>query len=171
MNNLPIELLHRTARVDAATYRVPLSCPRFARNLDYSIVVDYLLMFGYGVTIVNDGIKFTLDDKPHRTGGPAIEYTSGARLWFLCREMHRLDRSAMELSDGERRWYQNGNLHREDGPAIEFAGGARWWYFDGQLHREDSPAVEERHMCMRYHHGKLHREDGPAVERVCGAKE
>jgi hypothetical protein len=42
----------------------------------------------------------------HRVGGPAIEYTTGARVWCI-----------------------NGEYHREDGPAIENSDGTvEWWY-------------------------------------------
>ena len=46
-----------------------------------------------------------MNDKLHRTDGPAIEY-----------------------ADGYKEWYLNGELHREDGPAIEYASGDKEWY-------------------------------------------
>ena len=46
----------------------------------------------------------------HREDGPAIEYTSG------CKE-----------------WYINGYPHREDGPAYEAASGYKQWYINGYI--------------------------------------
>ena len=78
----------------------------------------------------------------HREDGPAVEYASGSRDWYLNGKLHREDGPAVELADGSKAWWLNGKLHREDGPAIEYADGSREWWLNNKIHREDGPAVE-----------------------------
>ena len=52
--------------------------------------------------------------KLHRTDGPAAEYTSGNKYWYI-----------------------NGKLHREDGPAIEYISGIKEWFINGEELTED----------------------------------
>ena len=57
-----------------------------------------------------DGItssKYTGVEILHREDGPAIEYASGYKAWYI-----------------------NGERHREDGPAIEWASGNKGWYLN-----------------------------------------
>lgn len=49
----------------------------------------------------------------HREGGPAVEYTSGTKCWYL-----------------------NGKCHREDGPAVEWANGDKEWWLNGAKYTE-----------------------------------
>lgn len=49
------------------------------------------------------------DNKLHRVGAPAVEYTDGTKVWF-----------------------QNGEMHREDGPAYEAAEGGREYHLFGK---------------------------------------
>ena len=66
-------------------------------------------MIKYTVKVFEDGSKFWyLNDKLHRTDGPAVEYANGGKEWYL-----------------------NGKRHREDGPAIEYADGRKRWFSDG----------------------------------------
>jgi hypothetical protein len=61
--------------------------------------------------IVNGlGTKFwrNSDNKLHREDGPAIEYSSGAKEWWI-----------------------NGKYHREDGPAYESSNGYKEWWING----------------------------------------
>jgi hypothetical protein len=73
-----------------------------------------------------------VNDKRHRTDGPAIEHADGYREWWLNGQLHRTDGPAIEDADGSRSWYLNGQLHRTDGPAIEDADGDREWWIDGK---------------------------------------
>jgi len=55
-----------------------------------------------------DGTKcWFLNDKLHRTNGPAMEFVSGTKFWFL-----------------------NDKRHRTDGPAVEWYDNymTKWWY-------------------------------------------
>jgi hypothetical protein len=45
-------------------------------------------------------------------------------------ELHREDGPAMEYASGDKYWYINGKRHREDGPAIELANGTKYWYIN-----------------------------------------
>jgi hypothetical protein len=51
---------------------------------------------------------------------------------------HRTDGPAVEYSSGEKHWYVNGKRHRTDGPAIEYSNGNKEWWVSGfQLTEED----------------------------------
>jgi hypothetical protein len=41
----------------------------------------------------------------HRLDGPAVEYTTGTKAWFINDKYHRLDGPAVEWTTGERNWY------------------------------------------------------------------
>jgi hypothetical protein len=68
----------------------------------------------------------------HREDGPAVEYASGSRDWYLNGKLHREDGPAVELADGSKAWWLNGKLHREDGPAIEYADGFKRWHLNDE---------------------------------------
>jgi len=48
---------------------------------------------------------YYLNDKLHRTDGPAVEWNSGNKSWWLHDKRHRLDGPAVEWYDGEKSWY------------------------------------------------------------------
>ena len=93
------------------------------------------------------GNKFYYSDREmttlHRGDGPAIEWASGTKAWYLNGKYHREDGPAIEWSSGSRAWYINGELHREDGPAVEWDSGGKEWYLNDKRHREDGPAYED----------------------------
>jgi len=66
----------------------------------------------------------------------------GNKFWYLdgTNTFHREDGPACEYSTGDKLWYINDKLHREDGPACEHVGGYKAWYVNGNLHRLDGPA-------------------------------
>ena len=86
--------------------------------------------------------EYHLDDKLHRTDGPAVEYFNGDKSWWVDDKCHRTDGPAIELISGYKSWYVDSKLHRTDGPAVEFVNGDKSWYVDGKRHRTDGPAVE-----------------------------
>lgn len=63
---------------------------------------------------IDDEGKYYFSDKKmtrlHREDGPACEYISGTKAWYL-----------------------NGDCHRQDGPAIEYTNGTKGWYFYNRL--------------------------------------
>ena len=67
----------------------------------------------------------------HREDGPAAEYASGYRYWYINNKLHREDGPAVEYDTGTKAWYTNGELHREDGPAVEWSGGGKEWFING----------------------------------------
>jgi len=86
---------------------------------------------------VNDNdTKFYYSDRKmttlHREDGPAIEWASGTKAWYLNGKYHREDGPAIEYDSGTKAWYLNGKRHREDGPAIEWADGSKSWYINGK---------------------------------------
>ena len=69
--------------------------------------------------------------------GPAIEYASGTKVWYINGKRHREDGPAMEWAFGSKEWWINNKRHREDGPARELVNGHKEWYIDGQEYSEE----------------------------------
>jgi hypothetical protein len=78
----------------------------------------------------------------HRVDGPACEYASGTKCWYLNGQLHRVDGPAIERANGDKEWWLNGRLHRVNGPAIEHVNGVKEWWLNGKRHRVDGPAIE-----------------------------
>lgn len=73
----------------------------------------------------------------HRLDGPAIEYTSGTKEWWVNGELHREDGAAIEYASGTKCWCVNDKRHRIDGPAIEWSdGGRKEWWIEGTQYTE-----------------------------------
>ena len=93
------------------------------------------------IKIDKDGDKFYYKDKQmtirHREDGPAVEYATGYKSWYINGQYHRLDGPAIEWGNGSKVWLINGKYHREDGPAIEYTDGHKAWYIDGELLSEE----------------------------------
>ena len=70
----------------------------------------------------------------HREDGPAIEYSSGSKSWYIDGYPHREDGPAVEIIDEHNEWWVNGKLHRIDGPAIEYFDEdyPNYWWINGQ---------------------------------------
>ena len=87
----------------------------------------------YTVKVDDTGTKrWYVDNKLHRTDGPACEYADGDKHWYQNNKLHRTDGPAMERADGSKIWYVDGKCHRTDGPACEYANGTKFWYLDGK---------------------------------------
>jgi hypothetical protein len=101
---------------------------------------------------------YYLNNNLHREDGPAIEWGSGYKAWYINgkrqdfksgmfkNNMKRITKlpnggELLELPDGAKCWYLNGKYHREDGPALEYPNGDKIWYLNGKCHREDGPAI------------------------------
>ena len=48
------------------------------------------------------------EGRPHRTDGPAIEYSNGTKVWYINGLRHRTDGPAIEWADGDKEWCLNG---------------------------------------------------------------
>ena len=60
----------------------------------------------------------------------------GTTRWYKdakCKVLHREVGPAIEYTSGDKVWYQNGQLHRTDGPAAVFADDTKRWYINGVL--------------------------------------
>lgn len=66
----------------------------------------------------------------------ATTYTKGSPNYF-----HREDGPALEFVTGEKHYYVENKLHRVGGPAVILPDGSSIYYFEGKVHREDGPAV------------------------------
>ena len=60
----------------------------------------------------------------------------GTKRWYLNDKLHRTDGPAVEYVSGSKEWYLNGNLHRTDGPAMEWTDGTKRWFLDGVEYTE-----------------------------------
>ena len=62
---------------------------------------------------------------------PKRVYRNNCIEWWIevdcIRLRHRKDGPAVEFISGEKQWFVNGRIHRIDGPAIE-AATLSWWY-------------------------------------------
>ena len=52
-------------------------------------------------------------------------------------ELHREDGPAVEYDSGYKAWYIHGKCHREDGPAIIKADGTKEWWLNGEFINRD----------------------------------
>jgi hypothetical protein len=77
---------------------------------------------------LDSGSKLTL----HKEDGPAREYVSGHKEWYLNGERHREDGPAVIFPSGTREWWMYGKVHRVNGPAIEHNDGDRSWWINGE---------------------------------------
>jgi hypothetical protein len=62
--------------------------------------------------------------------------SNGSKFYYKYKAMtilHREDGPALEYSTGRKEWYLNGKLHREDGPAVERCDGTVNWYLNGEI--------------------------------------
>lgn len=63
---------------------------------------------------------------------------SGRKEWYnQSGQPHRLDGPAVEWASGRKEWWVNGKRHRDDGPAIEFKDGRKEWWFNDRRHTEE----------------------------------
>ena len=77
----------------------------------------------------------------HLSDGRLIRITPvGDKLWFLNNKLHRTDGPAIEYANGDKFWYLNNKLHRTDGPALEYSDARRGgsWYLNGVRQAEPS---------------------------------
>lgn len=81
--------------------------------------------------------EWYVNDKHHRTDGPAVEWANGAKFWFISGKLHRIDGPAIIRGNGTEEWFINGIRHRTDGPAVEFCNGYKAWYVNGKRLTEE----------------------------------
>jgi len=91
-----------------------------------------------GLIISNSDKYWYINDKLHRTDGPAVENSNGDKSWWINDKRHREDGPAVERANGDKLWFINGKRHREDGPAIEYANGDKLWFInDKELTKQE----------------------------------
>jgi len=91
---------------------------------------------GYDIDADEYRVYWYLNDKRHRTDGPAVILADGTQEWYLNNKLHRTDGPARIWASGTKEWYLNGNLHREDGPARIWANGTQEWWLNGKEYTE-----------------------------------
>lgn len=126
-----------------------------------SIQEELLFIKNGGKIVEHNGTKtWTVDNIPHREGGPAIQNENGDQEWFIKGQHHREDGPA--LRKGKRKeWLVHGKLHREDGPSIIEEDGTKHWFINDKRHREDGPAIEYKYGGkIWYENGKKIRQQG-----------
>ena len=153
-----------TPTVNWASYAASISTNLFVSNI--------FTNYNYGQSTTqplngkinrNNDIFYYKDNQLHREDGPAVEYSTGEKEWWINGLQHRIGGPAKEMLNHQE-WYMDGLLYREDGPAL-IGPGFEEWYFKGKCHRENNlPAKIHLTLKQWYVHGKLHRTDGPARE-------
>lgn len=109
-------------------------------------------------------------DELDNLNGPAVAYSNGEKIWYVCGKVHRDGGPAKQLRDRDE-WYWKGKIHRDEGPAIEYKSGTKFWYSANYLHRIGGPAVEYANGSKEwFYYGFRHREDGPAIITAEGNK-
>ena len=83
------------------------------------------------VEIDNNVFYLNEEGEYHRDSGPACEYSSGDKEWYLQGKLDRKDGPARSLVDGTKEWFREGELHRGDGPAIQRSDGSEEWWCCG----------------------------------------
>ena len=86
----------------------------------------------------------------HNPNGPAIEYPSGHKEYYLNGIRHRIDGPAIEYADGRKSYFVKGTRHRTDGPTLEWEDGTKIFHNHGKLHnpigiRSQQHVREETH--------------------------
>lgn len=165
LDDLPLEILHLIAKEDEETYRGVLSVPRFARSLGVSSRLDFMIFFGYSVTINIASI-----------------------IWYKNCTLHTIWDNAPIIFDSNGIvsyvYYKNGHVHRDnDKPALILLNTLepaeiKLWYKNGKRHRDNNkPAYikyKERNYRVKeltwYVNDKEHRDfDLPStVKKVNG---
>lgn len=131
---LPLELLHEIAGKSEPAYYAMLVYPRFARAITPGTRIDYMVAFGYNVSINRHYTHWTHNGTLHRKDGPALICTDGSKKWFQNGLKHCDDGPAVIKANEVEMWYSNGVKHREDGPAVMYADGNTVWYRNGVFH-------------------------------------
>jgi hypothetical protein len=68
----------------------------------------------YIVTVFEDKTEWRNEaGELHRLGGPAVEYSTGTKVWYVNDKKHRIDGPAIEWSDVEKEWYIEGKQYTE----------------------------------------------------------
>jgi len=67
----------------------------------------------------------------HREDGPAVEWYTGDKFWYLNGKTHRVDGPAIEYANRIKVWCQNDMRHRTDGPAVEYSNGENQYWLYG----------------------------------------
>ena len=84
-------------------------------------------------TYLSGDIYFDEEGRRHREDGPAVDFTSGLKIWYRHGEVHRSGgEPAMIIPDGTKYWVIDNKWHREDGPAIVRSNGQKHYYFHGK---------------------------------------
>jgi hypothetical protein len=66
------------------------------------------------------GVSYTLNNKLHRSGGPAIICKNGDTYWYRFGKLHRIGGPAIDTQFLQM-WSINGRPHRLDGPSYYYA--------------------------------------------------
>jgi protein associated with RNAse G/E len=66
-------------------------------------------------------------------------YKDGSILdyWNYAKILHREDGPAVEYVSGNKAWFVDGKRHRVDGPAVEYADGSKMWFINGKWLTEE----------------------------------
>jgi hypothetical protein len=78
-----------------------------------------------------------------------IKKENWATYYYLNDKLHRTDGPAIEYANGSKYWWQNGLKHRINGPAVEWTDGSKSWWFKGKKIKCDSQEEFERYIKLK----------------------
>jgi hypothetical protein len=86
-------------------------------------------MKNYDKKVIDDygDIYYYLNDKRHRTDGPAIEYVSGSKDWYL-----------------------NGYFHDEKGPSTIYSSGFKFWDIEDKIQTLSNTTITLKPQIFQY---------------------
>ena len=145
MNTLPVEILHLIAKEGVDVYRPLLGIPAFARDLTPSTKTDYMIIFGYEITITRNYIRWMRTGTYHRIGAPAYVFIYGKHP-LLVIELQKPQYIDPYKPISYKSWYANDRRHRLHGPAIEVISNDieyREWWVDGKCTKIEVSRVDD----------------------------
>lgn len=66
-----------------------------------------------------------------QTTGVRTQVVGDTKYWYLNDRLHRTEGPAVEGPQGAEEWYLNGKRHCDEGPAVRTTKGDRQWWIDG----------------------------------------
>lgn len=96
---------------------------------------------------VKEGVtEYCINDKRHRSSGPAVIRSDGGYEYFQNGKRHREGGPAIYIPNPhylafQYGWFNYGAYHRIAGPAILYKDGGEDWYVEDNRHRYAGPAI------------------------------
>jgi hypothetical protein len=91
----------------------------------------------------NDDVYYYLNDKRHRTNGPAIEYNNGDKCWYVYGDRHNDKGPATIHKTGWTFWFLNDNLQT-------LSNSTPTWFLNDKPQTLSNTATTLKHQIFQY---------------------